>query len=184
MENSSDTLAYRHPPSDPAVAKIVDKLNQQLKHLPQEIERLRCLEASGQTLGELKGIRAEELLALYRIAFGLCDQGSFEHALPIALQLVLHAPQEARYSFMAGACLQRLKQHEAAALLYTQSLKCKPSDAAAAYRIGECLLAMGSSDEAKQVLEAAVELCRGKFEYRKLQDLANERLAAIAGAAH
>ncbi len=173
------TSAYVYPPSDPKVAAIVEQLSARLAALPAELDGLRSLAESGRTLAEVRGITSDELDALYDVAYGLCDEGSFHHALPIALQLVLHAPHNPRYSFMAASCLQRQQQPKHAALLFAQTLLLQPEDAAAAYRLGECLLALNHKDEAREVLLETVELCRGKERYRKLYDLASERLASL-----
>lgn len=179
MPLSMMTSAYIHPPRDPEVAAIVDQLSEGLARLSDELDSLQSLAASGQTLAEIRGITSDELDALYDVAHELCDEGSFHHALPIALQLVLHAPRNPRYSFMAASCLQRQNQPEHAVLLFTQTLLLQQENAAAAYRLAECLLALNHHEEARQVLLETVELCRGNERYRKLYELVSERLAAL-----
>ena len=173
------TSSYTHPPSDPKVAAIVEQLSERLSVLPAELDGLRSLAESGRTLAEIRGITTDELDALYDMAHELCDEGSFHHALPIALQLVLHAPHNPRYGFMAASCLQRQNRPEQALLLFAQTLLLQPEDAAAAYRLGECLLALNHYNEAREILLETVELCRGKERYRKLYDLASERLVNL-----
>lgn len=168
-----------HSPSDPAVAAIVEQLSERLEFLPDEFDWLQSLAASGRTLAEVRGISPDELDALYDVGYQLCNEGSFHHALPIALQLVLHAPLEPRYSFMAGSCLQRQNQPEQAVLLFGQTLILRPEDAAAAYRLGECLLALDREQEARDVLLETVEMCRGHERYRRIYERATERLAAL-----
>jgi len=173
------STTYIHPPRDPEVAAIVEQLSERLATLPDELEWLQSLAASGHTLAEVRGISSDELDALYGVGYDLCNEGSFHHALPIALQLVLHAPREPRYSFMAGSCLQRQNQPEQAVLLFAQTLLLQPDDAAAAYRLGESLLAIDRNEEARDVLLETVELCRGNERYRRIYELATERLAAL-----
>jgi thioredoxin-like negative regulator of GroEL len=64
-------------------------------------------------------------------------------------------------------------------LLFAQTVLLQPGDAAAAYRLGECLLAMDREEEAREVLLETVELCRGIERYRRIYDLAMQRLAAL-----
>jgi predicted Zn-dependent protease len=173
------STTYIHPPSDPAVAAIVEQLSERLEVLPDELDWLQSLAASGRTLAEVRGISPDELDALYDVGYQLCNEGSFHHALPIALQLVLHAPLEPRYSFMAGSCLQRQNQPEQAVLLFGQTLLLRPEDAAAAYRLGECLLALDREQDARDVLLETVEMCRGDEQYRRIYERATERLAAL-----
>jgi len=180
MSLNTMSTTYIHPPRDPEVAAIVEQLSERLAAMPDELDWLLSLAASGRTLAEVRGISLDELDALYGVGYELCNEGSFHHALPIALQLVLHAPREPRYSFMAGSCLQRQNQPEHAALLFAQTLLLQPEDAAAAYRLGECLLAVDRNDEARNVLLEAVELCRGNERYRRIYELASQRLAALS----
>jgi tetratricopeptide (TPR) repeat protein len=161
------------------VAAIVEQLSERLATLPDELEWLQSLAASGRTLAKVRGISADELDALYGVGYDLCNEGSFHHALPIALQLVLHAPREPRYSFMAASCMQRQNQPEQAMLLFAQTPLLQPEDATAAYRLGECLLALDRLDEARDVLLETVELSRGNEQYRRMYELATERLAAL-----
>jgi predicted Zn-dependent protease len=179
MPLNAMSSTYVHPPRDPDVAAIVEQLSERLAALPDELDWLQSLAASGRTLAEVRGISPDELDALYGVGNDLCNEGSFHHALPIALQLVLHEPREPRYSFMAGSCLQRQNQPEQAVLLFAQTLMLRPGDAAAAYRLGECLLAMDRKEEAREVLLETIELCRENERYRKLYDLATERLGIL-----
>ncbi len=177
LNNMSTT--YIPPPRDPEVAAIVEQLSERLASLPDELEWLQSLAASGRTLAEVRGISTDELDALYGVGYDLCNEGSFHHALPIALQLVLHAPREPRYSFMAASCLQRQNQPEQAMLLFAQTLLLQPEDAAAAYRLSECLIVLDRQDEAHDLLLETVELCRGNERYRSIYELATERLATL-----
>lgn len=179
MPLNTMSSAYVYPPRDPEVAAIVEQLSERLAALPNELDWLQSLAASGRTLAEVRGISVDELNALYGVGYDLCNEGSFHHALPIALQLVLHAPREPRYSFMAGSCLQRQHQPEQALLMFAQTLLLQPEDAAAAYRLGECLLALDRQEEARKVLLETVEMCRGNELYRRIYELAMERLADL-----
>lgn len=170
------TAPYIHPPADPKVAAIVTQLNDGLQNIQQTLEQYREQLEQGYTLGELRGITDEGYAALYKIAHDLCDQGDFHHALPVAVQLTLHNPTDSRYPFTAGSCLQRLGHVEAAALMYALALDVDPEHAAAAYRLGECLITVGKSVEAATLLNKAIELSYGKFDKRTLMSLAQKKL--------
>jgi Flp pilus assembly protein TadD len=75
--------------------------------------------------------------------------------------------------------MQRQNQPEQAMLLFAQTPLLQPEDATAAYRLGECLLALDRLDEARDVLLETVELSRGNEQYRRMYELATERLAAL-----
>jgi len=170
---------YIHPPANPEVAGIVTQLAEGLQHIEQIIEESREYLDQGYTLGELRGITDEGYAALYKIAHELCDQGEFQHALPIAFQLTLHQPTDSRYSFITGACLQRLKQFDSAALMYALSLDVDPEHAAAAYRLAECLIAIGKPEEAKPFLHKAIDLSYGDFDKRTLMEMAQKKLDSL-----
>jgi tetratricopeptide (TPR) repeat protein len=173
------TDTYLHPPSDPEVATIVAQLAEGLQHVQHAIEQCREQLEQGYTLGELRGITDEGYAGLYKIAYDLCDQGDFHHALPVALQLTLHNPTDSRYPFVTGSCLQRLGHIEPAALMYALAVDVNPGHAAASYRLAECLLAIGKPDEATPFLNKTIDLCYGDFDKRKLLDMAKEQLDRI-----
>lgn len=170
------TDTYVHPPSDPHVAAIVTQLTNGLHTIQQTIEQCREQLKQGYTLGGLRGISDEGYAALYNIAHNLCDQGDFHHALPVALQLTTHNPTDSRYPFMAGSCLQRLGHVEAAALMYAVALDVDPEHAAATYRLGECLIAVGKPEGAAPLLKKVIELSYGNFDKRTLMEMAQKKL--------
>lgn len=170
---------YLHPPADREVATIVRQLTDGLQNLRPVLEQCREQLEQGYMLGELRGITESEYEALYKIARELCDQGDFHHALPVALQLTLHKPVDARFAFMAGACLQRLEQTEPAALMYALALDADPEHAAAAYRLGESLITAGNREEARTFLNKAIDLCYGRFDKRKLMEMTKIKLDSL-----
>lgn len=167
---------YQHPPSDPHIATLVARLNAGLEALPAELERHREALENGATLGSLRGIPDEQHQALYQVACKLCDEDQFQHALPLALQLVAHQPHDSRFAFLCASCLQRTGMEPDAALLYAICLERDSAHAAAAYRLGECLEAMRYVREAIEAYTKAVDICRGQFHYAGLQDMAQARL--------
>ena len=173
------TSTYSYPPADPEIAALVEQLNANLESLPEILEQFSESLQQGPTLGELRGITSEEYADLYRIACNLCDEGQFNHALPIALHLMLHDPADSRYVFQAASCLQRLGEYDCAAILFARTIYLKPDEAAAAYRAGECLLGIKKPTEAKALFEIAIELSRGKFHCRQLQEFAEAKIKLL-----
>ncbi|WP_194713728.1 hypothetical protein [Noviherbaspirillum soli] len=167
---------YQHPPSDPDMAELVARMRAGLRTLPAEFERHRKALESGATLGSLRGITDEEHDLAYRAACRLCDEEQFHHALPVALQLVAHKPRDSRFAFLCASCLQRTGNASDAALFYAICLELDSTHAVAAYRLGECLEAMGFVREAMQAYARAVDVCRGQFNYAVLQDMAQARI--------
>lgn len=171
---------YQHPPLDPDTAQLVASMSAGLERLPAELERHREALENGATLGSLRGITDEEHSALYQVACRLCDEDQFDHALPIALQLVAHQPRDSRFAFLCASCLQRTGNEPDSALFYAICLELDSAHAAAAYRLGECLEAMRYPREAMEAYTRAIDICRGQFHYAGLQDLAQARMDRLA----
>jgi tetratricopeptide (TPR) repeat protein len=170
---------YLDPPSDPQVASIVAVLHSSLEHIPSFITHFKNELQQGKTLAACRGITEDELEELYGIAEELCDQQKFLYALPIGLHLALHHPQDVRFQFIAGTCLQKLGQYQAAITAFDQACQLDPQDAVAFYRLGECLFAAGMTRQALEQFDKAVALTRGDFNLRTIQDQAESRIQLI-----
>ena len=170
---------YIHPPSDPDIASIVERLQGDLTMLPETFDNFREVLEQGITPGQLRGITEEEYASLYMLAHQLCDQGDFHNALAIGLQLAFNEPRNANYAFLAGTCLQRTGQLQQAVLMYAMAFDLDDDHAAAAYRAGECLRSLDKPTEAKLMLEKSLDLSRGDFSRRELMLMAEKALAAL-----
>ena len=170
---------YIHPPSDPDIASIVERLQGDLTMLPETFDNFREVLEQGITPGQLRGITEEEYASLYMLAHQLCDQGDFHNALIISLQLTFNEPGNADYAFLAGTCLQRTGQQQKAALMYAMAFELDTDHAAAAYRAGECLWSLGKPMEAKVMLEKSLDLSRADFSRRDLMLMAEKALSGL-----
>lgn len=79
-------------------------------------------------------------------------------ALDMFVQLVTHQPLHAPYVFGFALCLQQLGQIQEAVGYFSLAHALQPSDGACAFRMGECLWALGYTVEAQDALRAAIEL--------------------------
>ena len=145
---------------------------------PAMLETIQKAAEAGIPLAQAKGLESQDLDALHDVVLALCDEGRWEKAVPIALQLAVHMPQEPRYSFTAGTCLQRLGRMREAAGLFGLSLLCEEMPVTL-FRLGECLSALGEREQARRVFEETVERCRGQDDYRSLQDAAVASLRTL-----
>ncbi len=171
---------YLYPPSDPDTAAVVDQLRSSLQTLADSWNDVRSALEQGITPGVLRGITPQEYAALYTMAHKLCDEGDFQNALVIGLQLVFHAPGNAKYAFLTGSCLHRTEQTEAAAAMYALALEIDDQHAAAAYRLGECLLALDKRPEARTMFEKSLDLSRSDFSRRELLLMAEQALNELS----
>jgi tetratricopeptide (TPR) repeat protein len=125
----------------------------------------------------------EQLEAVYTTATRLCDEGNFRFAAGLALHLTTYKPNEPRFSFMAGTCMQRLGVPSNAARYFCLALINGGDNPAALYRLGECLLALGDNVNAERALEAALDVSREVEGVRELQDMTQSLMASMKGGA-
>jgi tetratricopeptide (TPR) repeat protein len=148
-----------------------------LEQVPQHLERWQASLAQNQTLAACLQIDPKPIAQSRQLATRLCDDGDFLLALPLAMYCATYASDNPEHSFLAGTCLQRLGQPASAAHFYRVALQLDEADAASAYRLAECLEAIGQREEASHLYHWTIELARGSFALRSLQDMASARLA-------
>ncbi|MDR6857727.1 hypothetical protein [Variovorax guangxiensis] len=174
-------MTFLQPHPDPQVAAIVSELTAQLRRLNEQPDDLLAALQANQPLpvGDLPDVQDPD--QLYQIAARLCDAGEFSHALPIALHLAARPEREARYAFLAGSCLQRLDQPQAALGLFglAMFIEGESPTPAPLMRSGECLAALGFRDQAIEAFEATIELARFDPRYAGLQAIADEKATLL-----
>lgn len=138
--------------------------------------RVDALINHGITPAQAQGLRPDEMSALAEQVEAAIAAGRHAQAVEGAAFLVQHDPWQRPHHLALATCLQHLGQYEAAGRSYAQALLMDATDAACAYRIGECLGAMGSLDESREALEAAVTLSWLEPEQASVRQCAQERL--------
>lgn len=137
---------------------------------------------AGATLAQVKGISHEQCEAVYEAVVHLMHEGRHEQALPPALLLAAHAPDDARFLLAAGGCLQFTGQHARAIPLYGGALLAQPG-AAVAFRLGECFAAAGFEEQALECFDAAVQLYDRDEDHHQLAEFAAAAAAAVRSGA-
>lgn len=138
----------------------------------------------GVTPAAVRGITPDELEAVYSLAREELEAGQLDEAFEHASLLVSNDPWDRRYHLALALCLQQYGQHDSAARFYAQALAFDATDALATYRIGECLLAMGESVDAREAFEAAITLSWLDVSHEAVRLAAQQRLDDLNGAAH
>ena len=100
----------------------------------------------------------EQAHAMYRDSVEALRQEQTEQALDGFAALVSAHPLDARYLFGFALSLQHLGEVEKAAEYFSVAYGLEPSNGACAFRLGECLWALGHEAEAQDALRAAIEL--------------------------
>jgi Flp pilus assembly protein TadD len=99
-----------------------------------------------------------ELEALYNDGIDAIEQNRFADALEIFGHLAALMPGNPRYQFGFALCLQHFGETQLAGEFYSLAYALDPSDAACAFRLGECLAASGHIASAQDALRAAIQL--------------------------
>jgi tetratricopeptide (TPR) repeat protein len=123
------------------------------QRLQELIESLQPLLPPGQEVTQ------ERLPELWQQANAALENNDNDLALEAWSELVAARPDEAAFHFGYALTLQQLKQFEFAGRHFSYAFALDPSDAASAYRLGECLAALGYTVEAHDALLAAQQLC-------------------------
>jgi tetratricopeptide (TPR) repeat protein len=164
---------------DASTRELVDSSLAWLEQMPALAASHGDQLAAGITLADCTGLADDDLDLRYRVAFALCEQGEFLLAQPLALHCHSARAQHADDAFLAASCLQRLGIIDYATMLFRHVLQIDEYHMAAAYRLGECLLALGDREAAAHLFSWAVELGRHDASQRELQNLAMNRLAGL-----
>ena len=127
------------PSSATALIEAMDRMIEQLPRVPET--------------------SAEETQRLWTLGEQALLDGRFEDAMNAYETLVQSRPSEAAYQFGFALAIQQLGHVELAGRHFSYAYALDPSDAACAYRLGECLAALGYTVDAPDALLAAQQLC-------------------------
>lgn len=116
---------------------------------------------------------------LYASGIEALMQEQHELALDAFSSLVAIKSLDTRYLFGFALSLQHLNAVEKAAEYFSLAYALEPSNGACAYRIGECLLALGHHEEACDALRAAIELDAVPGADPEVREMAQELLDQI-----
>lgn len=176
MTQSSKAMASA---GDEARSTLMRQVEAELAELPKWLEQNQSDISETQMLAACVGIPQQALEDRYRLGIDFFDAGEFTHALEVAVLLSALKPSEPRFHFLAGMCMQKLAQLELAARYFAQVLLLDPSHAFSAFRLGECLYALGQPQKAIELFELVTDLSRGDDELRPLYMAAELRIVAL-----
>lgn len=176
LDQARDT---RFQMRDAEVRTLMEAALLALEALPELTERYQSSLAQGQSLASCLKLSRAILDSYFDAALNLCRSEEFLPALPLALYCSTYSPEQRRHLFVSASCLQRLGASAVAADLYRRLLQRHEQDVASAYRLGECLWAMGDSEAAAQMFEWTLDLSRCRQQFRSLQLMAERSLSAL-----
>jgi tetratricopeptide (TPR) repeat protein len=162
--------------ADQHIQHLLDEARKILEEAPASAERFAAELIAGKTLADCLSIENQTLEDSYQGACKLVDQAMFQEALILAGFVMAVGPKNAKVAFKLASCMQHLHDHASAADYYKLALQIDNHHIGAAYRLGECLQRLGNDEEANHLFEWTIELARGNFAYRKIQEAAESRL--------
>ena len=142
------------------------------------IERL--LNSLEQSLSSpLNNLSKIELAELFNAGQQALIEGRLDDALGIYLVLQQARPDESAYRFGYALTLQQMGEIKQAGEHYTIAFALDPTDAACAFRLGECLAALGYTVDAHDALHAAIQLCDIPRNDPKIRELADNLIRRL-----
>ena len=163
----------------PEVDQIIALVNQSLSELPDKVSQLQDTLAQGMLRTLLDAVDTDLLERVYGQAYELYQQQRYREALPIALYLSISNPKDMRFLFMAGMILQCLEDPLMGATFHACALQLDPGFVPAAFRLAECYTQLGESHEARELLEATMDMGRDSEEFFALQREIMNKLAQL-----
>lgn len=115
--------------------------------------------AGGGTLGEAINLEAEQLEAIYAVAYNHFTAKKYDKAIDLFKFLCLYDHAEPRWYYSLGVAQQQKGDHEAAVTAYGMATLLDVEDPRPQAQAGYCLMALGRYDEARSALEGAIMAC-------------------------
>jgi type III secretion system low calcium response chaperone LcrH/SycD len=131
---------------------------QRLRDINDMLQEMARHLLAGGTVRGFYGIEERELEAVYAHAYHLYNQARWLEAFAVFSFLCMHDHLQRRFHLGRAACLQMLKDHEAALKAYGAAYLLDVSDPTTSLRIAECLIALRRKAEACAVLQTIEDL--------------------------
>lgn len=147
--------------AEPEIQTMLALVNSSFNDVPDKVSQLQQSLGAGMQKALADGWTDEEVEAGYAEAYRLFNAGSYQEALPLALQLAVNRPLDPRFMFMAGLILQVLGDSLLAATFFATLLTVDPDFMPAAFRLAECYVTVGRQQEAREIFEVAIDMGRG-----------------------
>ncbi len=112
--------------------------------------------AECETLAQIKGLSRDDLEVLYAFGFNMLTAGETQKAEDIFLQLCMLDPLEAKHHYCLGVVRQMKKRWLLAVDDFHRFLAMDATNPEGYLRIGECEVALGNHQSARDYFETAL----------------------------
>lgn len=136
---------------------ILESLSDRELATVEELAR-QCLE-HGATLGDLRGYTAEEMDAVYLLAYNAYQQHKYDDARRLFYFLAENDHIESRYWMGLAASLQQTGDHQEAIAAYGMAALLDATNPEPPLRACECYLALHDLAAARKALDAVELVC-------------------------
>ncbi len=169
--------------TEPHVQAMVGLVNQRFDEMPDKVARLNDNLGEGLRQAAMDPWPDQIVEEVYAHGYALFEAQRYDAALPIALHLSVNRPLDPRFMFMAGLILQLQGDPLLAATFFATSLTIDPTSVPVAFRLAECYVAIGETDEARQIFEMAIDMGRDMLgdpdDFFRLQRALADKLSAM-----
>jgi type III secretion system low calcium response chaperone LcrH/SycD len=114
----------------------------------------------GQTIAQVKGLSRKDLEVLYAYGFGFLANRTPKKAEDVFAYLCFIDPLEAKNHYCLGVAHQMQQQWQMAIDDFGRFCALDATNPEGYLRIGECLVALGDRDEAREVFDVALKEAR------------------------
>lgn len=119
----------------------------------------------GGAFKDLKDMSDEAMEAIYSVAYSLYQSGKYDESLKIFQFLCFYDHFNRKYFMGLGACQQMLKNYQGALEVFTFATVLDSEDPRPMVYIGDCHLALGDKEKARQSYETAIKWAGEQAEY-------------------
>lgn len=127
----------------------------------------------------LYGITDETLDVYYDAAIQLMNENRWEEASDAFTFLIFLHTRFSKFWFYLGYCLQSQNKFDEAFSSYAMCLVLDPNDAYTYANSAQCSIALGETENAKELINAGISVCEGKEEYQELKGKLQKMLESL-----
>jgi type III secretion system low calcium response chaperone LcrH/SycD len=134
---------------------------------------------NGKTIRELKGLSADNMEAVYAVAYNAYNGGNYPQARKMFEFLCYFDHLEKKYWMALGACRQMQKEYKEAIDAYSFATLLDADDPRPPLHAADCHIALGNRDAAISGLTAASEWSGDSAEFQPIRHRAETLLVML-----